>query len=248
MTGRDRIVVIVIVVVALLGAGWMMLVSPERKEAASLETQVSQARSQLATAQGQLTEAKAAQAKYASAYASVVSLGKAVPPSQEVASLIYQLSAASGERNVGFNSISAGGSGGSSSSSSSSATATAAAASAGFTQMPFSFVFTGGFFNLEKLFRQISGFTTHTASGLGVSGRLLTIQSLSLTPQNTTTPGKGSNQLTGTITATAYVLPATQGLTAGATPASPAGAATPVSSSSSGASSPAPPAVAKVTP
>ena len=42
------------------------------------------------------TLARAAQGKYASAYTSVVKLGKAVPADGEVPSLVYQLSAASG--------------------------------------------------------------------------------------------------------------------------------------------------------
>jgi hypothetical protein len=116
--------------------------------------------------------------------------------------------------------------------------------------MPFTFVFNGGFFSLEHLFRQLTAFTTHTGSGaLDVSGRLLTIQSVKLAPQTAVGPGGHAQQkLTGTITATAYVLPASQGLTAGATPASPTGAAAPSAASGSASSSATPPAIAKVTP
>ncbi len=95
MTGRDRIVAIVVGVVVVLGAGWMLVVSPERQQASKLGTQVSEAQSQLSSAEGKLASARVAQAQYATAYASVVSLGKAVPPSAEVPSLIYQLSQAS---------------------------------------------------------------------------------------------------------------------------------------------------------
>ena len=37
MTGRDRIVVIGIAVLLVLGAAWMLVVSPERKQAATLQ-------------------------------------------------------------------------------------------------------------------------------------------------------------------------------------------------------------------
>ena len=37
MTGRDRMVLIGIVVVAALGAAWMLVVSPERKQANQAE-------------------------------------------------------------------------------------------------------------------------------------------------------------------------------------------------------------------
>ena len=123
--------------------------------------------------------------------------------------------------------------------SSSSAPAGAAAipaATTSFTQMPFTFVFNGNFFDLEHLFGALNRFTVHKASGeLQVSGRLLTIQSVHLGPV-TTTGTTPSTRLAGTITATAYVLPAKQGLTAGATPTAPAGAS---ASSSSGTGTPA---------
>jgi Type II secretion system (T2SS), protein M len=242
MTGRDRIVVIAIAVILLLAGGWMLIVSPKRKEAKTVEAKVTSAQSELSSAESALADARSAQTQYATSYSAVVNLGKAVPPSQEVASLVYQLEEASNLRHVSFNSIGSGSS--SSSSTSSSTTAAASAASAGFTQMPFTFVFSGGFFSLEHLFRQLTAFTTHQGpSALRVSGRLLTIQGVKLAPEGTT-PGS-SKKLTGTVTATAYVLPAGQNLTAGATPSSPTGA-TPASVGSSG--SPTTPAVAKVTP
>lgn len=243
MTGRDRMVLIAVVMLAIVAGGWMLVVSPERQQAKTLNTQVEAARTTLQTAQTQLADAKASQAKYASAYASVVSLGKAVPASQEVPSLIYQLSQATNERDIGFNSIATGGSGGSSSSTPASATA----ASAGFTQLPFTFIFSGQYFNLERLFNSLTAFTDHTADGgLQVNGRLLTIQSVKLTPEGSSSPGK-SPKLTGSITATAYVLPPGQTVTAGATATSPTGATTSAASTSSSAPATSP-AIVKVTP
>ena len=106
------------------------------------------------------------------------------------------------------------------------------------------------FFDLEHLFGQLNGFTVRQASGgLQVSGRLLTIQSVKLAPEATSGPAgsKAGQSLTGTVTATAYVLPATQGLTGGATPSSPGGA-TPVSATGGASGSPTAPAIARVTP
>ncbi len=96
----------------------------------------------------------------------------------------------------------------------------------------------------------MTAFANHnTTGGLEVDGRLLTIQSVKLSPETTTTAnGKpGKQTLTGTITASAYVLPASQGLTAGATAASPTGAATPASTTSAPSAATAP-AIARVTP
>jgi len=250
MTGRDRIVLIGIVVLAILGAAWMLVVSPEREQANRLSAQVAEATTQLSTAEGQLVNARAAQSQYATAYASIVSLGKAVPPSPEVPSLIYQLAQASNRKNVEFSSIVAGSGGGSGAAAS--PTGTSSAAAAGFTQMPFTFVFNGSFFALEHLLQRLTSFTTRTASGaLQVSGRLLTIQSVNLSPLGSAGAEKGkgaTSNLTGTITATAYVLPAGQGLTGGATAASPAASTAPATSTTGASSSPTAPAIARVNP
>lgn len=241
MTTRDRLVLIGVIALTLLAAVWLLLVSPERSKASKLNSEVSSAGAQLASAQSDAASAHAAQQRYSSAYSSVVSLGKAVPASEEVPSLIYQIAKATKEKHVQFTSITTGGSAGGSSAGSASSTVATAAASAGFTQMPFTFVFDGSFNDLYQLFQQLNAATVRTSSGgLQVSGRLLTLQAVKLEPSHT----EGSSQgLTGTITATAYVLPASQGLTAGATPSAPAtpGSATSASTpSSSAGTAPAP--------
>jgi hypothetical protein len=252
MTGRDRIVVIGIVVLVVLGAAWLMVVSPERKHAAALSAQVSAASAQLQTADSQLANARRAQTQYAAAYASIVRLGKAVPPSEEVPALMYQIAQASNQKDVEFSSITTAGAGSSTAASSAATPAQASTAPAGFTQMPFTFVFNGSFSDLYHLFQQLDRFTVRTTSGgLIVSGRLLTIASVKLTPSTVGTAqraGKGgSEQLSGTVAATAYVLPASQGLTAGGTTSAPTPTATPAATPTA-PSSPTAPAVARVTP
>ncbi len=251
MTGRDRIVVTIIATLGVLAAVWLLVVAPKREQAARMGTEVSTAQAQLSSAESQLAGVSAAQSKYQTAYASIVSLGKAVPASQEVPSLIYQLAQATKEKNIEFASITSSvtGAGGTSSAASSSASASATA-SAGFTQMPFTFVFNGSFENLYNLFKQLDGFALRTSAGdLQVSGRLLTIQSVKLAPATSpsSTSTKPSEQLSGTITATAYVLPAGQSLTGGATSAGPAGAATQTTSTAA-TSSANTPAVVQVNP
>ena len=269
MSGRDRMVILGGVVLAILVAAWIMVVSPEREQASKIAAEVSAAHTQLASAEGQLASARTAQSQYSTAYASVVTLGKAVPPRQEVPSLMYQLALASDQKSVQFTSIVSGssasgsgssasgaGSSGSSASGSAASAATAGAsatAAAGFTQMPFTFVFEGSFFDLEHLFRQLTSFTTRGPAGaLRVSGRLLTIQSVKLAPVTSgTEPGKGAtSNLSGTITATAYVLPASQGLTGASTGTAAAGtgAATPATSTTGASSSPTAPAIVRVNP
>ncbi|HEY2719941.1 MAG TPA: type II secretion system protein GspM, partial [Solirubrobacteraceae bacterium] len=90
MTGRDRLVLVAISALAVLGAVWLLLVSPERNKASKLGSEVAAASTQLAAAEAQASDARAAQQRYSAAYSAVVSLGKAVPASEEVPSLIYQ--------------------------------------------------------------------------------------------------------------------------------------------------------------
>jgi trimeric autotransporter adhesin len=244
MTTRDRLALIAISSLALLAVVWLLVVSPERKQAAELDKQVSAANAQLAGAEAEAANARAAQAHYADAYASVVDLGKAVPPSEEVPSLIYQLAQASNQKHLEFSSITTGATGASGAGASASSAATTAASTAtpaGFTQMPFTFVFDGSFADLYHLFLQLDQSTVNTSSGLQVSGRLLTLQGVKLEPKET---NGTSAALSGTITATAYVLPAGQGLTGGATSAAPATSAATTASSAAGSSttSSAPPA------
>jgi Tfp pilus assembly protein PilO len=235
MTGRDRIVIVVLAALAVVAAAWLLVLAPEREKASKVGAEVSTAQSQLTTAESEVNAARSAEAGYPAAYISLVSLGKAVPTGQEVPSLIFQLEQASNRKQVEFSSITSGGGTGSSSS------AAPAVAAAAFTQMPFTFVFSGSFFDLYKLFQQVNRFTLRTSSGsVQVSGRLLTIQGVQLAPE-TSSSGSGtpSSRLTGTITATAYVLPASQ-VAATATATSPTGAQ---STSGSASSSPATPAV-----
>ena len=246
MTTRDRLMLIGIAALAIIAAGYLMVVSPERQKASKLSGEVQSARQQLQSAETQAAEATSARSRYAASYASLVSLGPAVPASGETPSLVYALASATHNRNVEFQSITAGNGSGSSSP----ASASASAAAATFTAEPFTFGFHGSFVDLYKLLDQMEGFTNQTAAGsLQVSGRLLTIDGIQLAPGQ---PGSSASAesansgLSVTLTATAYVLPPGQTPLGGATPGAPAGA-TPASSGSS-SSSPASPAVIKAGP
>jgi hypothetical protein len=262
MTGRDRLVLMCIAVLAVLAGGWLLLVSPERKQAAQAQSKIESARQQLQTAQSQAASERSAEARYASAYVSIVRLGKAVPPLEEVPSLVYELEQASKQRSIDFNSIV---SSGVSSGPTASANATAAPPSA-FTQMPFTFIFKGSFFGLAHLLGQVDGFARTTSTGGGasadasssatptgvqVSGRLLTIQGVNLAIEDqgsSSSKSPSGSELTATITATAYVLPASQGLTGGATAAGPAGSAAASAASAAASSSSTSPAVIQARP
>jgi hypothetical protein len=237
---------------AILAGGYLLVVSPERKQAAKISGEVTSARQALQSAETQAAEASSARTRYATAYASLVSLGPAVPASDETPSLVYALASVTHERNVEFESITSTSAASGSTSSSSGSSASKAAATTTFSQEPFTFAFTGSFVDLYKLLDQLEGFTDQTRLGtLQVNGRLLTIDGIQLaggTPSSAaasgSTPGS-KEELKVTVTATAYVLPPGQTPLAGASPVGPAGA-TPASAG--GSSSPTSAAVIKAGP
>lgn len=266
MRPRDRMVLAAVIAVVVIAGGWMKVVSPERAKVSGAQSKVESATQQLQSAEGELSQARSAQAKYTEAYASIVRLGKAVPAQQEVPALVYELEHAANSHHVEFASISSSGSGSTAGSASA-----AAAAPAGFTQLPFTFTFNGSFADLYHLLSTLQGLASYQqGGGLDVSGRLLTIQNLNLVPAAASATsetgsgagGKGGSgkghsakpsapgeHLTGTITATAYVLPPSVGLTGGATPSGPSGsAAVPASSGSGSSTAPAAPATIKAVP
>ena len=259
MSTRDRMILVAICLAAAVVAPYLLVISPKRKQVSNLDSRVSSVQSQLQTVQSELAAGKQAKAAFASSYTTLVRLGEAVPTDDNTPSLIYQLQGAAKATHVDFNSLTfnAGSSsssassnptpaGGSSSTASNASSQSASAplppgvtvGPAGFPVEPFTFTFGGNFFHLADFLGRLQRFVTANNSRLSVSGRLMTLNSISLAPNT-----NGFPQMTATISATTYLLPASEGLLNGATPAGPASSTTQTVSNSSPASSPAPPAV-----
>ncbi len=242
MTARDRTVLIVVGLVALLGAFWFLAISPKRKEASDVAAQVSTAQTRLDTAQASAASADAARKQYSSDYATVARLGKAVPVDDDMPSLVYQLSHTAKVNHVDFRAIKLTSTGavaaaptgvaaavasanGNTSATSSTPAATvtpalppgAVVGTAGFPTMPFSFDFTGSFFHMQRFLKAIDGLTAVQGKSINVKGRLLTVDGVGLKAGP-----KGFPDVDATVAVTAYLLPADEGLTAGATPTTPA--------------------------
>jgi len=245
MSARDRLVLMGVIAVAVLGVVWLMFISPERKKASQAASALAAAEAQLQSAHSELASARSAQAKYAASYSTIVHLGKAVPTTQEVPSLINELAQASKQKKVEFASIASSGSGKGAAAPSGSAAAEAAASEGGFQQVPFTFIFNGTYSGLEKMLRRMTSFTARTPSGaLEVNGRLLTVQGVTLQPLEGNGHSSSNPHLTATVTATAYTMPpeSPTAASAGASGATPASTGSSSGSGSSSASS-APPAV-----
>ena len=91
-------------VVGGLGAIWFMALSPKREEAAKLDKDIAAAQQALDRQAGEGQFAQA-QLSFPHMYASLGRLGKAVPPDEDVPSLLVQLNHAAAQARVDFRSV-----------------------------------------------------------------------------------------------------------------------------------------------
>lgn len=108
LTARDKKLMILLLPVIALLAFWFLVLSPKRQEAARAGDGVAAAQQKRDQAQAQVTQLEAAKTNYAADYATVVRLGKAIPDSLDMPSLIVQLNSAAKGTGIGFRSIKAG--------------------------------------------------------------------------------------------------------------------------------------------
>jgi len=206
VSGRDRILAIVVAMAAVLGGAWFGLLAPKRAESAKVADQIVAAEGELAAADQLTAQALAAQKSYAQDAAAVARLGQAVPADEQTASLLYQLDSAAGNSKVKLESISP----------TTTAVPGAAAAGApglppGVTELSLALSFSGRFADLQRFLRRAHSNTSVNGEAIRVQGRLLSIKSVQLTPRD-----DDNGRVSATVQAVAYV----------ATPAAPAAAPT----------------------
>ena len=225
MSRRNSILLVAVAAAALVGAYWMLALAPKREQAATLSTSIATQRDKLKAAEAELATYEQAKVGYASNYSLVARLGKAVPADDDVRSLMVQLNSAAGRSKVDFRTIAVGGDTGTAPATEKGASTTPAAVAppgsapvgtAGFAQMPFTFSFKGSFFKLGGFFQRLDRFVAINQQRLDVTGRLMVLNSISLVPDET-----GFPMIRASVAATTFILPTTQGLTAGAGAAGP---------------------------
>jgi hypothetical protein len=236
VTKNKTLLIAVVAAAAATAAFWFLVLAPKREEATALEAQISTKQSEVAAAQQTLVSYQKSKANYGKNYASVVRLGKAVPEDDDVRSLLVQLDAEAGGTHVDFRTIQIGGSGAPSAAAADAAGATGtkpppgavSVGSAGFSAMPFTFSFRGTFGNLSQFFSRMERFVTLRNKQLNVTGRLLRLETIDLQVDQA-----GFPNIRAQIGANSYLVPETQGLTAGATAQGP-GTATPAATPAPG--------------
>jgi Tfp pilus assembly protein PilO len=108
LTDRDKKIAFLLVPLVIVAAFWFLLLKPKRHEAVKLSDQVTQAQEARDAAVSQANQLQAAKSKYASQYAEMVRLGKALPTKVDMPSLLVQLNAAAHGTGIEFGAITVG--------------------------------------------------------------------------------------------------------------------------------------------
>jgi hypothetical protein len=240
VTRSTKLLIPAVIAVAAAAAFWFIMLAPKREEITKLDADITKQESAAAQAEQQAAGYQQAKDDYRKNYTTVVRLGKAVPTDDDVRSLLVQLDSAAKESKVDFRSLALSG-GGSAPTGTTGTTGTGQLApapgavpvgSAGFSAMPFNFAFSGSFFRLSDFFSRLERFVTVQNDNIDVTGRLLLLGSIAITPDS-----GDLNTLQAQVGATTYIVPPTQGVTAGATPGGP-GTAVPATTTDGAAATP----------
>ncbi len=203
MTLKKPLVIALVAAAAAIAAYWFLLLTPKQEEAAALQTQITAKQGELDAARRQIAGYEQAKADYKANYATVARLGKAVPADDDVRSLMVQVDAAAGRAGVRFKSLDV----------SAPATSGEEPLAGGFTQVPFSFTFTGKYFELADFVRRLERFVSITNDRVDVTGRLLQVSSVQLAPA-----AGGFPHIQAQVAATSYRLAPGQAAMPGSTP------------------------------
>ena len=250
MKSANRLIVATLAISVLAIAFWVLALGPKRQEASDLSGEVDQASAALAESRFQLAEATAARREFPADYRQLVVLGKAVPDSDDTSSLLVELDHVAHRSEVTFNSIQLNSTTGGeaaavpapaattvptppteSTSGAVPAAATvppteaassvlplgATVGTAGLGVMPYNLDFSGDFFQVADFIKGINSLVK-TGKDVAVDGRLVTLDGFALVPNRET----DSSILEASFAVTTYLVPPTQGVTAGATPIAPA--------------------------
>jgi hypothetical protein len=108
ITDRDRKILLALIPLALVAAYWFLLLSPKREEAGKIRDDLTQAQSLRDTAQQKASQLAGAKRSFSADYATVIRLGKSIPTSLDMPSLLVQLDRASRGTGIKFTDVKAG--------------------------------------------------------------------------------------------------------------------------------------------
>jgi Pilus assembly protein, PilO len=108
LTDRDRKLMLALIPVLVLVAYWFLVLAPKRSDATAAKDELATQQARLDTARDNLQTAQGAKENFDASYAQVVKLGKAIPSTVDMPSLLVQLDAAAAGTGIRFTKIKAG--------------------------------------------------------------------------------------------------------------------------------------------
>jgi Tfp pilus assembly protein PilO len=236
VTRTNKILIAVVAAGLAVCAFYFLALGPQRKQITQLDADITAKQAEIAQMQSTLATYETARKSYKANYATLARLGKAVPADDDVRSLLVQLESTADGTGVDFQKIELGSGlpGAESASTEPETTAEGELASApgavpvaggALSAMPFSFTFTGGFFDLSTFFAKLEHFVTVNNQRISATGRLMRLESVAISPGTT-----GFPEMQAEIGAATYIVPPVQGVEGGA-PAAAQNASTPTTPS-----------------
>ena len=108
ITERDKKILTLLLPIALIGAFWFLAFAPKREESAAIQEQLAAAQAEQQTAESQASSVSGAKQNFNADYTTVIKLGKAVPSTVDMPSLMVQLDRAARGTGIDFDKISTG--------------------------------------------------------------------------------------------------------------------------------------------
>ena len=201
--GKEVYIITAVVAVVLIVAWYFLLFSPTRTKLSDLDSQIEAEQVALTTAKQEVARLESYKKTAPQSRAEIVRLGKMLPQSEGIPSLIIELTQTAGASGVDLNSITRG----------------ATVAGTPFGLQSVSLQVTGRFFDVEDFLYRLESYVAFRNASFRVTGRLLEVKTLTLTGGAATTDGSAP-PLTVTVELNAYLwaLPAADAAAAGGTP------------------------------
>lgn len=187
MGARERLIGFVVLALVIVAAAWVAVVSPKRSQVTNLNAQIATEQGTVSSETSQLTAAKQARAVYGKQVRAVNVVDRSIPLSDQEPALIKLIDKEERGYNITWTSTSLALGGG------------AAAGGVGSIGLNFAYTATR-WIDLQHFFVSLDKLTRTDGSSLGVTGRLFTINSVSVEPDAT-------SKITAAVSMTVYVLP-----------------------------------------
>jgi Tfp pilus assembly protein PilO len=187
--GKEVYIITAVVAVVLIVAWYFLLFSPTRTKLSDLDSQIQAQQTALATAKEEVARLESYKKTAPQSRAEIVRLGKMLPESEGIPSLIIELTRTADASGVDLNSITRG----------------ATVAGTPFGLQSVTLQVTGRFFDVEDFLYRLESYVAFRNASFRVTGRLLAVKTTTITGGTTTDTSSTSPPLTVTVELNAYL-------------------------------------------